>query len=56
MGQTDIRTTMRVYNHVDLERVKRELNKLETLNQKSEKFAPKFTPFSSRFIKIYVKI
>lgn len=47
MGQTDIRTTMRVYNHVDLERVKRELDKLETLSRKPEKFTPKFTPFSS---------
>lgn len=31
LGQTDIRTTMRVYNHVDTERVKREMEKLETL-------------------------
>lgn len=48
MGQTDIRTTMRVYNHVDLERVKRELDKLGTLSQRPGKFTPKFTPFSSR--------
>ena len=45
MGQTDIRTTMRVYNHVDLGRVKRELNKLENLDLMPEKFTPKFTPF-----------
>lgn len=31
LGQTDIRTTMRVYNHVDTERVKREMEKLEKL-------------------------
>lgn len=34
LGQTDIRTTMRVYNHVDAERVKRELEKLEKLQVK----------------------
>lgn len=31
LGHTDIRTTMRVYNHVDTERVKREIKKLEML-------------------------
>ena len=30
MGQTDVKTTMRVYNHVDLGRVKRELDKLQS--------------------------
>lgn len=45
MGQTDIKTTMRVYNHVDMERVKRELDRLKELNQQSEKLTPKFTPF-----------
>lgn len=34
LGQTDIRTTMRVYNHVDNGRVKRELEKLEKLQVK----------------------
>lgn len=34
LGQTDIRTTMRIYNHVDTERVKRELEKLEKLQVK----------------------
>lgn len=48
MGQTDIRTTMRVYNHVDLERVKRELDKLKTLSREQEKLTPKLTPFSSK--------
>lgn len=43
MGQTDIRITMGVYNHVDLVRVKRELDKLKTLNQSAEKFTQKFT-------------
>lgn len=33
MGHTDIRTTMRVYNHVDSERVKREIDKMEKLQQ-----------------------
>ena len=50
MGQTDIRTTMRVYNHVDLERVKRELDKLETLNRTPEDLTPNFTPFSCEFM------
>lgn len=31
LGHNDIRTTMRVYNHVDAERVKREFEKLEKL-------------------------
>lgn len=31
LGHTDIRTTMRVYNHVDSERVKREIEKLQNL-------------------------
>lgn len=34
LGHTDVRTTMRVYNHVDPERVKRELEKLENLRSK----------------------
>lgn len=29
MGHVDLRTTMRVYNHVDMERVKREMNRLK---------------------------
>lgn len=43
MGQTDIRITMGVYNHVDLGRVKRELDKLKNLEERAEKFTPKFT-------------
>lgn len=31
LGHTDIRTTMRIYNHVDSERVKREMEKLENM-------------------------
>ncbi len=50
MGQTDIRTTMRVYNHVDLGRVKRELDKLEMLNTQSKNFTPNFTPFASKYM------
>jgi len=34
LGHTDIRTTMRVYNHVDAERVKREIEKLKQLQVK----------------------
>lgn len=34
LGQTDIRTTMRVYNHVDSEREKREIEKLENMRSK----------------------
>ena len=45
MGQTDIRTTMRVYNHVDMGRVKRELDKLENLSKNKGKATPNFTPF-----------
>lgn len=33
LGQTDIRTTMRVYNHVDSERVKREIGRMEKLDR-----------------------
>ena len=36
MGQTDIKTTMRVYNHVDLGRVKRELDKLQNSDKNKE--------------------
>ena len=50
MGQTDIRTTMRVYNHVDLGRVKRELDKLEMLNIQPKNFTPNFTPFASKYM------
>ena len=46
MGHTDIRTTMRVYNHVDEELIKREMNKLEQL---SKKLTPEFTPFTPKF-------
>lgn len=38
-GHTDIRTTMRVYNHVDTERIKREMAKLEELNKTYTKLA-----------------
>lgn len=31
LGHTDIRTAMRTYNHVDSERVKREMEKLENM-------------------------
>lgn len=31
LGHTDVRTMMRVYNHVDPERVKREMEKLEKI-------------------------
>lgn len=52
MGQTDIKTTMRVYNHVDLGRVKRELDKLENPSKHTEKttseFTQKFTHFASK--------
>lgn len=40
MGHTDIRTTMRVYNHVDSGRVKREVDKLEYLHQNTPIFTP----------------
>ena len=36
MGQTDIKTNMRVYNHVDKERVKRELNRLKERDLQSK--------------------
>ncbi len=36
MGQTDIKTTMRVYNHVDMERVRRELNRLKQWDQEQK--------------------
>lgn len=34
LGHTDVRTTMRVYNHIDPERVKREMEKVENLRSK----------------------
>ena len=40
MGQTDIRTTMQVYNHVDGERSAREMERLN-LHQITPKFTPK---------------
>lgn len=43
MGHEDIRTTMKVYNHVDDERVKREIDKLENLNIYTPIYT-KFTP------------
>ena len=46
MGQTDIRTTMQVYNHVDQERIKREMDKLKGLNQ----YTPFFTPFAEKLM------
>lgn len=48
MGQTDIRTTMGVYNHVDVGRVKREMSKLKTLDCEEGIFTPNFTPFSRK--------
>ena len=61
MGQTDIKTTMRVYSHVDLGRVKRELGKLENTSKYAGKAIPEFTQKFThlqakvcRFIKIYV--
>lgn len=46
MGHTDIRTTMRVYNHVDEGRVKREMEKLENLEKK---LTPEFTQIYTKF-------
>lgn len=43
-GHRDIRTTMRVYNHIDSERVKREMNKLENLHG----FTQKLTQFERK--------
>lgn len=49
MGQTDIKTTMRVYNHVDLGRVKRELNKLQNPSKNAGKTTPEFTQKFTHF-------
>lgn len=46
MGQTDIKTTMRVYNHVDLNRVSRELAKMES----TDTFTPIFTPIGQQVV------
>ena len=46
MGYTDVRTTMRVYNHVDEGRVKREMEKLENLRKK---LTPKSTQVYTKF-------
>lgn len=46
MGHTDIRTTMRVYNHVDDGRVKREMEKMGNL---SKNLTSNFTPIYTNF-------
>lgn len=53
MGHTDIRTTMRVYNHVDEGRIKREMEKLEEFNKN---LTPKFTPIYTNFTPNEAKI
>lgn len=53
MGHKDIRTTMRVYNHIDEGRVKREINKLEEL---SKKLIPEFTQIYTKFTQNEAKI
>lgn len=54
MGQTDIKTTMQIYNHADLERVKRTFDKLEKADIYGDKpmseLTPKFTPFACKFM------
>ena len=54
MGQTDIKTTMQVYNHADLDRVKRAIDKLENAdiygNKLTPELTPKLTPFARRFM------
>lgn len=56
MGQTDLKTTMQIYNHADLERVKRMFDKLEKADIHGDKpmseLTPKFTPFARRFTSI----
>lgn len=47
-GHTDIRTTMRVYNHINSDRVKREMDKLENLHRMKQELC--------RFMKIYETI
>lgn len=42
-GQTDIRITMRVYNHIDSDRIKMEMNKLESLHRNLHSFTQKLT-------------
>lgn len=54
MGQTDIKTTMQVYNHADLERVKRAMDKLEKLDSTREKAASKFTPIFTPISRKYM--
>lgn len=44
MGHSDIRTTMRIYNHVDIDRVKREMDKLKNLYSLASFSTPKCTP------------
>lgn len=46
IGHTDIRTTMRVYNHVDEGRVKREMDKLEEFGKK---LTPNSTPIYTKW-------
>lgn len=46
IGHTDIRTTMRVYKHVDEERIKREMDKLEEFGKK---LTPNSTPIYTKW-------
>ena len=45
LGQSDVKTTIKVYNHVDMERTKRELARVE----KWEKIMPMVTPNLHQF-------
>lgn len=54
MGQTDLKTTMQIYNHADLGRVKRMFDKLEKADICGDKtvseLTPKFTPFARKYM------
>lgn len=54
MGQTDIKTTMQVYNHADLDRVKRTLNRLENADFYDDKLTPELTPKLTPFARKYM--
>lgn len=54
MGQTDIKTTMQVYNHADLDRVKRTLERLENADSEADKRTPQLTPKLTPFARKYM--
>lgn len=50
MGQTDLKTTMRVYNHVDINRVTREMERVQLNGVFTPIFTPNSTPIQQQIV------